>query len=148
MIKKIFNKLFNKTPNNTISFQSGFDLTSLPVITLYQGDKKFNFLLDTGSNNSIIDGNILDQIEHTVLNDKTALYGLEGISNVRSMCKIKLYYKNDGYEYTYVIADMKKPFDNIKAQTGVTLHGLLGSKFFNAYKYVLDFDELIAYSKK
>lgn len=146
MIKKIFKKMF-KSPDY-ISFKQGMDLTELPVITLYQKDKKFNFLLDTGSNDSIIDKNILDQIEHEPIEEKTSLFGLEGKKREAGMCNITLWYKDTPYEFVYVAHDMKEPFSALKQETGVTLHGLIGSKFFNAYKYVLDFAELVAYSKK
>jgi hypothetical protein len=145
MIKKLFNKLFGKIEK--ISFQQAFDLTEMPIITLYQGEKKFNFLLDTGSNNSIIDSNILDQIERKIINEKSSLFGMEGNVKEVSMCKIILSYKDKEYEYKYLIQDMKAPFDNIKNSTGVTLHGIIGSNFFNEYKYILDFNELVAYSK-
>lgn len=146
MIKKIFKKIF-KSPEY-ISFKQGLDLTELPVITLAQGNKKFNFLLDTGSNDSIIDKNILEQIEHEPLEEKSNLFGLEGKKREVGMCNITLWYKDTSYAFAYVIHDMKEPFDNIKKETGVTLHGLIGSKFFNEYKYVLDFAELVAYSKR
>ena len=42
---------------------------------------------------------------------------------------------------------MKEAFGNIKKETGVTIHGILGSDFFTRYKYVLDFDKLIFYKK-
>lgn len=145
MIKKLLNKLFSKVEK--ISFQQAFDLTEMPIITLYQGNNKFNFLLDTGSNNSIIDKNILDQIDHKIINERSNLFGMEGRVQEVSMCKIVLSYKEKEYEYKYLIQDMKAPFDNIKNTTGVTLHGIIGSNFFNEYKYVLDFSELVAYSK-
>jgi predicted aspartyl protease len=145
MIKKLFNKLFGKIEK--ISFQQAFDLTEMPIITLYQGEKKFNFLLDTGSNNSIIDSNILDQIERKIINERSSLFGMEGNVKEVSMCKIVLSYKDKEYEYKYLIQDMKAPFDNIKNSTGVTLHGIIGSNFFNEYKYILDFNSLVAYSK-
>ena len=44
--------------------------------------------------------------------------------------------------------DMTAAFGSIKKETGVTIHGILGAKFFNEFKYVLDFKELIAYSKE
>jgi predicted aspartyl protease len=142
---KIFKKLFGK--KEKISFKEAMDLTEMPIITLYQGEKKFNFLLDTGSNNSIIDSNILDQIERKIINERSSLFGMEGNVKEVSMCKIVLSYKDKEYEYKYLIQDMKAPFDNIKNSTGVTLHGIIGSNFFNEYKYVLDFSELVAYSK-
>lgn len=145
MIKKLFKKLFNNP--SEISFKQGFELTDLPLVTLYQGDKKFNFLLDTGSNNSVIDSNILDQIEHTICEKKSNVYGMEGNKQEVSVCEIELSHKNVSYKYPYLICNMKNAFDSIKQDTGVNLHGIIGSKFFNEFKYVLDFDELVAYSK-
>lgn len=155
MIKRII-KLFcnNKEDkkedkrDNVISFEPGFALTELPVISLYQGGVSFNFLLDTGSNDSIIDSNVLDRIEHKMLDKQNELYGMEGNAQVVNICSITLSYKGTDYVYDYNIRDMSAAFGNIKKETGVTLHGIIGSKFFNAYKYVLDFDELVAYSKK
>ena len=34
----------------------------------------------------------------------------------------------------------------IKLEYGINLHGILGSTFFQKYRYVLNFDELVAYS--
>lgn len=152
-MKKLLSKIFGKSkedvyPENAISFGPGFALTELPVISLYQGDKSFNFLLDTGSNDSIIDSNILSKITYTLSDKKSTLYGMEGNPEDVTFCDITLSYKGNDFPYTYIIRDMSAAFSNIKAETGVTLHGMIGSKFFNAYKYVLDFEKLIAYSKK
>ena len=38
-----------KKKNSEISFREAMDLAELPVITFYNGDRKINFLLDTGS---------------------------------------------------------------------------------------------------
>lgn len=147
-IKRLLKAVFGKKQDNIISFGQGFALTELPVISLYQGNKSFNFLLDTGSNDSIIDSNILNKIEHTESDRKSSLFGVEGNSQEVSACNITLSYGDSDYPYEYIVVDMKAPFSKIKSESGVTLHGIIGSKFFNAYKYVLDFDSLIAYSKK
>lgn len=146
MIKKIFNKLLGKR-QEAISFRQGFELTELPVITLWQGDKKYNFLLDTGSNNSVIDSNVLKHMEYEKIEKSTSFCGVEGISKTLPICRITVSYKDKKYPYEYVINDMKEVFGSIKKETGVTLHGIIGSKFFNQFKYILDFEELIAYSK-
>lgn len=146
MFKKIRNLLFGNKYEE-ISFKQGLDLTELPVITLYQGDKTFNFLLDTGSNDSIIDKNILGSIDHMMQESKASVFGMEGNKTIVDKCYITLSYKDTEYTYTYLISDMKAAFESIKQETGVTLHGLIGSKFFNKYKYVLDFEKLVAYSK-
>lgn len=147
MIKKFINKIFNIHPN-AMSFQNSIDLAELPVVTFYQGDKKINLLLDTGSNNCVIDKSFLKTIDHTMLDYSTSIFGLEGNPNETGVCSIKMSYKGRDYEYPYVIQDLSAAFNSIKKETGVTVHGMLGSKFFNEFKYVLDFDELIAYSKE
>lgn len=147
MLKKIFNKVFNKH-KNAMSFQAGIDLAELPVVTFYQGDKKINFLLDTGSNNCVINKGFLKHIKYNMIEAETQISGIEGNAQKANICEIKMSYKDKDYVFPYVIQDLSAVFNDIKKETGVTIHGLLGSKFFNEFKYVLDFDELIAYSKE
>lgn len=147
MLRKIIDKLLGK-PKDAIDFGTAMRLCELPVATFFQGDKSFNFLLDTGSNDSIIDSNVLKDIEHKVTNKKSLLHGMEGHKKEVSDCIITLSFKGNDYTFDYLIQDMKQAFDSIKHETGVTLHGIIGSKFFNKFRYVLDFAELIAYSKK
>ena len=148
MFKKIIHRLFDIHPN-AISFKEGMDLTGLPICTFSQGDKRLNFILDTGSDVSIIDSNILDQIEHSVLEDTEGnLYGVDGVRTKVPVCTITLNYRNKDYPGAFLVRNMKEAFGNMKNDHGVNLHGLIGSRFFNQYKYVLDFADLIAYSKE
>lgn len=149
MIRKIISLFYGKKENNTkMSFKEGFDLTEMPIVTFQCGDRKLNFLLDTGSNNSVIDSNVLDSIPYEKREGSSSLFGLEGQVVTVSVCYIKLSYKGKDYGYDYLIKDMSQPFGQIKKECGVTLHGLLGSNFFNEFRYVLDFDSLTAYSKQ
>lgn len=146
MIKKLFRRLFSNREH--MSFKQAFDLTSMPIITFSQGDIKLNFILDTGSQNNVIDSNILDKIKHEKEeNSSILLYGMEGVGREVSKCTITLFYKEKEYYDIFLANNMQAPFDEIKKNTGVTLHGILGAKFFDKYKYVLDFNEMIAYSK-
>ena len=147
MIKKLINKVFN-IYKDAMSFQAGMDLAELPVVTFYQGEQKINFLLDTGSNNCVIDSTFLKKIKHTMCDTQTNLTGLEGNTQRAGICIIEMSYKDKSYKSAFVVQDLSAAFNSIKQETGVTIHGMLGSKFFNAFKYVLDFDELIAYSKE
>lgn len=146
MIKKLIKQLFAK--KNAISFQQGFDLTELPIVTFSQGKNKYNFLLDTGANNNIIDKRVLDTINHKKVNYTSDIMGFEGNKVNADLCTITLSYKDNDYSYFYLICDMSKVFDQIKQENGVILHGIIGSKFFHEFQYVLDFAEMIAYSKK
>lgn len=147
MIKKILRRFLN-IHKDAMSFQNSMDLAELPVVTFHQGEKKINFLLDTGSNNCIIDKTFLRQIKYEILNNvESNLYGMEGNKQTTKTCNITMSYKDKDYKFLYIIQDMSPAFNSIKKETGVTIHGLLGSSFFNTFKYVLDFKELIAYSK-
>lgn len=133
---------------NSISFRESMDLTDLPVVTFRQGKDRFNFLLDTGSSLSVINEKVLDFINHTTLDYKGSIYGMEGNTKETSFVNISLAYKDKEYEEEFQVVDMSAPFNKVKQDSGVIIHGILGNSFFTKYEYVLDFKELIAYSKK
>lgn len=148
MFKKLLNFLLPQR-KDIIPFHQGFDLTGLPVVTLYQGDKKLNFLLDTGATLSIIDSNIIDTLNYKPINEGgTILSGIEGKPKNVNSCIVEFSYKNTNYETVFLSYDMSPSFSRIKNNSGVTLHGILGSEFFRRFQYILDFAELTAYSKK
>lgn len=130
-----------------ISFREAMDLTELPIVTFYNGDKKLNFLLDTGSNVSHINSSIIHLLDHTKTDQKTDIIGMEGNKVSNDVCKITVYYRNQKFEEDFIISDLNDAFDIIKQEDGVQIHGILGSKFFEKYRYVLDFSEFIAYIK-
>lgn len=152
IFKKIINRIIDYHPS-AISFKESMDLTGLPIITFCQIDEKgnenrFNFLLDTGSNDNVIDSNVLKDIEHEKVDYNGTLSGLDGIVNKVTACNISFFYKDREYPYFYLVKDMSAPFKTMKSDYGVTLHGILGSRFFNKFRYVLDFADLKVYNKE
>lgn len=133
---------------DTMSFREAMDLTNLPIVTFYQGDKKFNFLLDTGATLSVINQAVLESITHTTTNKTGELYGVDGVKREVSYASINLAYKNKDYTEEFQVLDMQEAIDQVKAESGVNMVGIIGSEFFRKYKYVLDFDGLVAYSKR
>lgn len=138
----------NKTVNNFMSFKESMDLTELPVVTFYNGNTKLNFLLDTGSNLSHINRSILPSIKYTMVNKSNSVIGFEGNRIQNTICEMTITYKNQEFNNEFCIMDLDKAFATIKEESGVQVHGILGSLFFQRYKYIFDFDSLIAYSKK
>ena len=130
-----------------ISFKESMDLTDLPIITLYNGKTKINFLLDTGSNLSHINRSYLSNLEYQDLNIEQDTIGMEGNKVTSKLCRIKVLYKENRYEEEFVASDLDNAFNTIKQESGVQIHGILGNKFFEKYKYVLDFSNLTAYVK-
>lgn len=136
-----------KKNNRKISFRESMNLTELPVVTFYNKDRKLNFLLDTGSNISHINKSSLPSLEYEKTNTQAETMGFEGNKVNSEFCKMTIYYKDQKFEEEFSITDLDGAFDIIKKENGVQIHGILGSKFFEKYKYILDFKELIAYIK-
>lgn len=145
IIKKLFNPDTDKTE---ISFKQGFDLTELPVVTFNQGNTKLNFILDTGSNNNTINESVLKKLKYEKLDVTSESVGVEGNVEVLKFCKIILSCQGNDYPYNYMVRNLDAAFGEIKKESGVNLHGIIGSNFFNDYKAVIDFDKMIASFRK
>lgn len=136
----------NKSSYDRMSFRETMDLTGLPIVTFRQGENKFNFVLDTGAYSSIIDSRVLDKLQYTELEGKSVGYGIDGKEHHMDKVGIVLTYKDKDYSDAFRVLDMSASFDAFKRDYGVTVHGLLSSAFFERYKYVLNYNELVAYS--
>ena len=136
-----------KRNNSKISFKEAMDLVELPVVTFYNGNTKLNFLLDTGSNVSYINSSIIPLLIHKKTDKEMDTIGIEGNKVSNQFCKMSVTYKNQVVEEEFSIANLDEAFDVGKQESGVQIHGILGSKFFEKYKYILDFKELAAYIK-
>lgn len=137
-----------KANNRKMSFRESMDLAEMPVVTFYQGDKKFNFLLDTGSNYSHISKEAVKEIKGTMIDAQAKVSGI-GEGTTSAVCRATLSYKGVNYDIDLSVTDhLTDAFAAIKNETGVQVHGLIGNQFFQKHKYILDFEELVAYSKK
>lgn len=139
---------YYRQKKKSMSFRESMDLTDLPIVTFYNNGRKFNFLLDTGATMSVIDSNALNNLKYIKSEDSGTLFGMEGTKIDVSYIKAFLKYKEEEYEEEFQVVDMSAAFGQIKTESGVNLSGILGSLFFRRYQYVLDFESLIAYSKK
>lgn len=136
-----------------MSFKESLDLTDLPIITFYQVNEdnsinKFNFLLDTGASVNIVNKNSLSLINYKDTEDVNTVFGMEGQEHEAKVVSIDCVYKDKKYIDTFKVIDMSSAFNIIKKDSGVTLHGIIGNGFMQKYKYILDFNEFVAYSKQ
>ena len=137
----------NKKNKSKISFKESMDLTELPVITFMSDNTKLNFLLDTGSNTSFINESMVKSLNCKMLNTVSEVVGLEGKKIKNDNCELQIKYKNYEFNAQFSIINLDESFNLIKQESGVQIHGILGSLFFQKYKYVIDFKSLIAYTK-
>lgn len=138
---------YSKIYKRAISFRESMDLSGLPVITFNQGKKKFNFLFDTGATTSVINSSVLEKIKYTELEGyQCEVYGMEG--NAQQVNMVTINFKRDlEFSDDFQVIDMSSAFDSVKAETGVTISGILGNTFFQKYKYIIDYEQMIVYPK-
>lgn len=134
-----------KKNKSKISFKEAMDLVELPIITFNNKGQKLNFLLDTGSNVSYINSSVLPSLEYQMLDKEMNTMGVEGNKTNNQFCSMDISYREQTFNEEFSISDLDDAFNIIKQEDGVQLHGILGSKFFEKYRYVLDFKDLIAY---
>lgn len=136
-----------RKPNlNKISFRETMDLCDLPIVTFINNGNKFNFLLDTGASKSVINTEILQSMSYKETNNSGNIYGLDGKKYETSYVNVLLNYRGKEYEEEFQVLDMSAPFGNLKNDFGINVHGILSSSFFEKYRYILDYSELVAYS--
>lgn len=133
--------------HKNMSFMESLKLTGFPIISFENNKRFINLLLDTGSNNSIINTNTLKDLIYENLEGNSQVFGLNGEDQKGGYVSLPLGYKGKTYYMECLSINMEPTFTKMKQQFGVTIHGILGTDFFERYKYVLDFNEMIAYSK-
>lgn len=133
--------------HTALSFRESMDLAELPIVTFYNGHKKLNMLLDTGSTECVISKEYLDSMWYKDTGKSKELFGMEGEVVINPIISTIISYSGIKFDVEFIAADMSQAFGIIKQENGVTIHGILGSNFFTRYQYVLDFDKLMFYKK-
>lgn len=130
-----------------MSFIESLNLTGLPIITFRNNGNPVNMVLDTGSNVCIINYAVLPELQHEVIEDlNSGVIGLGGEKEQGKVVCVPLHYKDWEFDFDCWAMDMSDTVNSMKQEYGVTIHGILGTGFFTKYKYVLDFNEMVAYS--
>lgn len=132
----------------SMSFYESLNLAGVPIITFRQGKNRFNFIADSGAFTSVIDANALPYFKHTKIDEEVVAYDVGGKKVKLNSVTADITYKNTLFSETFRVLDMSSSLAALKKDSGVTVHGLLASSFFEKYKYILDYKEHIAYPNK
>ena len=124
---------------------------NLPVITLTNNGVALNFLIDTGSNISHIcpSAATLIECQHIGEDVDMKVAGLGAINQGVTMC-FATFKDTLSKEYQVKLSvskDLENTAEYIENNTGVKIHGLLGTDFLQDYKYIIDFGILEVYTK-
>lgn len=129
-----------------MEFKTSLELSGLPIITFYQGDKAYNFLLDTGSNVSYV--NVKSDIKVTPIGVKDTFMGANGIDIECEKVNLVIYRADHKFNCNVHAADLDTAFSELKKEYGVLVTGILGCDFMDTYNYCMDFKEYTVYIRK
>lgn len=132
----------------TVSFKQGFIPPRVPIATFTQNGKKINFLLDSGSDRNVLNKDALSEITHEIIEGATTT--LSGVGGVIKVDTCRVTFSCDGKDYTedFLVSDLSDAFGLIESDHCITIHGIIGSQFLRKNNIVMDFQNLVAYSKK
>lgn len=126
------------------SFKKAERLYSLPVVSMYEGDTKLNFLIDTGSTDSHMIPSILRYIhfvEGESLNVPIYGYGTSGKSQSKRVT-VTLDYNSDLVKADFIVHDMiETSLQQAFSAHNITIHGILGNDFLKKNKYIVDYSD-------
>ena len=132
----------------TVSFKQGFIPPRIPIATFYQDGKKLNFLLDSGSDKNVLDSRILKEVKYEeVEGGNVNLTGVGGVTQVNT-CKVAFNCDEKEYTEEFLVTDLSEAFGLIEQDHCITLHGIIGSTFMRKNNIVMDFQNLVAYTKE
>lgn len=136
----------NKIKESTTDISEVLDTMNLPVVSFSIGNKKLNFLLDTGSDRCIINTKDLKKLAHKKSEYKTTAYGVDGKEFTVNINTVNLKYKDYVFDdVTVYDSDLSAPFNNIKKQHNITIHGIVGNDFLRNMGFVIDYSKNIVY---
>lgn len=136
-----------------LHLDSVFEKSGLLIASFRNGNKDYNFLIDTGSDTSHINNRIIKKFKDTEKIKSEKYEKIEvstgnGTTLVDStMIKIPLYYHNELYSEVFLPLDLEESFKGLKEEMGIQLHGILGNTFFKSYNFIIDFSDITVYSK-
>lgn len=133
---------------SVISIAENMDKVGIPFVTVSNGEQTYNMLLDSGSNISYIDSRYLDNFRVKDLNQTSNTVGACGTSYNTRHYVISFEFNGIKYKDMAGAIDLEGAFNQIKQESGIEIHGILGDTFFRYNHFVLDYDKMIFYQVK
>lgn len=142
----LFHRSMKTMRDSEMSIRESMNLISLPVVTFENNGEKYNFIIDSGANDSIINKECdIVSTPHRQSNDVS---GISGETMKCSTVLINFKYKDKTFETLFNVINLNDLFNTIKENYGVTVHGILGTNFLDKYNYVIDFKDYKLYRRK
>lgn len=133
----------------SIAFDSIYESLELPIITLSNNGKEFNFLVDTGANMSIFNSAFIENLEfQPIQNAQGTMYGVDG--SIRTIEYIRVIFTKgkDQFLEVFQLTNLQSAFGRIQQEHGIAIHGVLGNSFLDKYKCIIEYNNYCVRYKK
>ena len=117
--------------------------TKLPIILVEIEDKYLCFILDTGSTCSLIDSSVVEYFKDIVepVGDY-CISGIEGTKHKVDMITLPFNFEGQVYKPRFCVRPLLDAFKSIEDESGIQVHGLLGTDFLLENQWIVDFRTL------
>ena len=121
----------------------GICKTKLPIILVEIEDKYLCFILDTGSTCSLIDRSVVEYFKDIVepVGDY-CISGIEGTKHKVDMITLPFNFEGQVYKPRFCVRPLLDAFKSIEDESGIQVHGLLGTDFLLENQWIVDFRTL------
>lgn len=127
--------------NDGIPFDAAYDSAGLPIITLTNDGKEFNFLVDTGANLCVLNDSALPNLKHKKLEGEGTMFGMEGNLQKVEYVEVLLSHGKDDFTVEFQVCNIDAAFGRVEAEHGITIHGVLGTQFLENNRGRVNFVE-------
>lgn len=115
----------------------------LPLIIVKVKEKYICFILDTGSTCSLIDSTVVEYFKDIV--EPVGDYyinGIEGSKHKVDMITLPFIFEGQMYKPKFCVKPLLDAFKSIEDESGIQVHGLLGTDFLLENQWIVDFRTL------
>lgn len=127
--------------NTSISFDDVYGESGLPIVSLTNNRKRFNFLIDTGANLSLLNVSHLEDFKYIEIPGEGTVMGMEGNKQTVNYVMVKLNHGKNSFLTNFQVVNLDAAFGNIQDEYGILVHGVLGTEFLESNKGRINFIE-------
>lgn len=125
------------------SLSYGLDKTKLPIIPVEVEGKYLCFVIDTGSTCSLINSNVVEYFKDIVTPvGNYNISGIDGTKHKVDVITLPFFFEGQSYNPKFCVKPLFEAFKDIETESGIQIHGLLGTDFLMENRWIIDLDKL------
>ena len=123
------------------SLTLGLQKTGLPLII---SSDNLCFLIDTGSTHNTLFGFVYEHFKDRfkVLEERCNIIGIDGVQHEAPTIEATFNFEGMNYTSYFAVLNASEAVMQVQEETGVQIHGVLGTLYLVENKWIVDFEQL------